>query len=84
LIGIFCKFGSLEANLPVVVAAKRNDVCTLLVSGLRCSGKESEYVFFNFDNCLQSKTNFAKLWPLNARSSKTDALVAKLPFFVFF
>ena len=25
-IGIFCKFGSLEANLPVEVAANKNDV----------------------------------------------------------
>jgi hypothetical protein len=25
-IGIFCKFGSLEANLPVVVAANKKDV----------------------------------------------------------
>ena len=59
--GIFCKFGSLDANLPVVVAANKKDVCTLLVLGFKCSGNESEYVFFNFDNCLQSKTNCGNL-----------------------
>ena len=26
LIGIFCKFGSLEASLPVFVAASKNEV----------------------------------------------------------
>ena len=42
LIGIFCKLGSLDANLPVVVAASRKDVWTLFVLGFICSGKESE------------------------------------------
>ena len=41
-IGIFCKFGSLDANLPVVVAANKKEVCTLFVVGLMCSGRESE------------------------------------------
>ena len=41
-IGIFCKLGSLDANLPVVVAANKKDVWTLLVFELICSGKESE------------------------------------------
>ena len=48
-----------------------------------CSGKESEYVFFSLETCLQSKTNCGNLCPLKARSSNTDALVAKLPFLVF-
>ena len=60
LIGIFCKLGSLDANLPVVVAANKNEVCTLFVLLLKCSGSESEYVFFNFDNCLHSKTSLGK------------------------
>ena len=42
LIGIFCKLGSLDANLPVVVAASKKEVCTLFVWGFICSGKESE------------------------------------------
>ena len=42
LIGIFCKFGSLDASLPVVVAASKKDVCTLFELGLIYSGKESE------------------------------------------
>ena len=42
LIGMFCKFGSLEANLPVVVAASKKEVCTLFVLRFICSGKESE------------------------------------------
>jgi len=84
LIGIFCKLGSLDASLPVVVAANKKDVWTLLVLGFICSGRASEYVFFSFETCLQSKINLGNLWPLNAKSSKTLALVAKLPFFVFF
>ena len=48
------------------------------------SGSESEYVFWSFEICLHSKTNLGNSCPLNARSSKTLALVAKLPFFVFF
>ena len=42
LIGIFCKLGSLDANLPVVVAANRKLVCTLPVLGFKNSGNESE------------------------------------------
>ena len=42
LIGMFCKFGSLEANLPVVVAANKKEVWTLFVLGFICSGKASE------------------------------------------
>ena len=42
LIGIFCKFGSLDAKRPVVVAASKKEVCTLLELGLMCSGRESE------------------------------------------
>jgi hypothetical protein len=76
--------GSLEASLPVVVAASRKEVWTLLVFGLTCPGKASEYVFLSFDNCLQSKINPGNLLPLNAKSSKTDALVANPPFLVFF
>ena len=82
-IGIFCKFGSLEANLPVVVAANKKDVWTLFVKELICSGRESEYVFLSLESCLQSNTSCGKLWPLKARSSRTPAFVAKLPFFVF-
>ena len=41
-------------------------------------------MFLSLDICLQSKINFGNLLPLNAKSSSTDALVAKLPFFVFF
>ena len=57
LIGIFCKLGSLEANLPVEVAANKNEVCTLFVLGLICSRNESEYVFLSLETCLQSKIN---------------------------
>ena len=49
-IGIFCKLGSLDASLPVVVAASKKEVWTLFVLGLMCSGRESEYVFFSFDD----------------------------------
>ena len=84
LIGIFCKFGSLDANLPVVVAAKRKDVWTLSVLEFICSGSVSVYVFLSLVNCLQSKTLRGKLCPLNAKSSRTAALVAKPPFLVFF
>ena len=84
LIGIFCKFGSLEASLPVVVAANKKEVCTRFVLEFKCSGKESEYVFLSLLVCRQSKTNLGNSCPLNARSSNTEALVAKLPFFVFF
>tara|TARA_B100000767_G_scaffold46195_1_gene40741 strand:- start:664 stop:840 length:177 start_codon:yes stop_codon:yes gene_type:complete len=48
-----------------------------------CSGKASEYVFLSFDTCLQSNTNCGNLCPLKAKSSRTAAFVAKLPFFVF-
>ena len=41
-------------------------------------------MFFNLETCLQSKINLGSSCPLNAKSSKTLALVAKLPFFVFF
>ena len=42
-IGIFCKFGSLEASLPVVVAAsKKGSMHSFRINGLICSGKESE------------------------------------------
>ena len=39
---------------------------------------------FNFINFLQSKTRLGNLCPLNAKSSRTAALVAKPPFLVFF
>ena len=82
--GIFCKFGSLDANLPVLVAANKKEVWIRFVLEFKCSGKESEYVFFSLLVCLQSNTNLGSSCPLNAKSSNTVALVAKLPFFVFF
>ena len=51
------------------------------IIALRCL---SSVHFFNFDNCLQSKINLGNLLPLNAKSSKTEALVANPPFLVFF
>ena len=68
----------------MVVAANKKEVCTRLVLEFKCSGKESEYVFLSLLVCRQSKTNLGNSCPLNARSSSTEALVAKLPFFVFF
>ena len=61
LIGIFCRFGLLDANLPVFVAASKNEVCTLLVLELMCSCNASVYVFLSFEICLHSKTNLGNL-----------------------
>ena len=82
-IGIFCKLGSLEANLPVFVEAKERCMYSICFITDVCSCKASVYVLFNFETCLHSKTKFGNLCPVKAKSSKILALVAKLPFFVF-
>ena len=54
LIGIFCKLGLLDANLPVVVAASKKEVWTLFVFLLMCSVSASEYVFLSLKIHIQT------------------------------
>ena len=50
LIGIFCKFGLFELNLPVKVDANAYDVWTRPVLFDICSINESVYVDLSFDS----------------------------------
>ena len=75
LIGIFCKFGFDEDNLPVVAPEERNEVCTLPVFVLIWFWRDSVYVDLNFESCRHSKTYSAKLWPFEANDSNTSTSV---------
>ena len=82
--GIFCKFGSDEANLPVDVVAIEKEEWILFVFWFKYVGKESEYVVLSFDSALHSSKSFGKSWPSLAKFSNTSALVDHEPVDVFF
>ena len=84
LLVYFVNLDHLKLSLPVFVAANKKEVCTLFVFLLICSCKASVYVLLSLDTCLHSKIKLGNLCPVRARSSRILALVAKLPFLVFF
>ena len=71
---MFCKFGSVEEILPVVVIVWLNDECILLLIGFIIFTNPSTYVDFNFTICLYSVI-LSIISCLSLSFSKTSALV---------
>ena len=79
LIGIFCRFGSVEDSLPVCAPAIWKVVWILSVSLLIFNIRLSVYVFFNLFISLHFKISLAISIPSSDNCSSTSEFVENPP-----